>query len=439
MDDYLNVEWEEYLSDNEEIRKWLDRMAVDLADVSANISSLPNLTTLINDELSTLQCYPCTLISDKTEFANNMQNTYFEFTELLTNALVYLKYCEVYIDKINKGESTEMLSFQDFMNKLESGEASDEFMTMYEDIVNSMQKYEGVSFAMQVANYSSTNYKNVGCILSPIGKALKAYGTSIVKADSVLQWSNVTTSAAFAIGVSVAASLITEHGEWTDLDWERLGLNTSFSALTSAGWSVLAGSIGGPAGIAIATVVAIPVKLGLNALTDEITGDKIVDKFREGGHTYEIPKNGSGKNGTYDVILEKYDDLIDNKTVSINGVEMSEHNFYNIVDNPNDPNGLYLQHLDYLDKQFWDNNIGHGRISSYIIYADYREEFCNALKKLASEDLNQDEVLDRFWDILLEDYTTSEDQLTEIYNELRAYYGFNAEDYYRYAHSNNSN
>lgn len=436
--DYLDVDWERFLSNNEEIRLWFDRIATDLADSYANINVLPEMASVVNGEFSKLHHVAVKLPTDCTDISSTMQTLYISFTELLTNALVYLKYTEEYIYKYSKEGSNSYLTFSEFMDKVESGELRDEFERMYKEMFEGASSYDGTIFALNIAYQNASNGSNIGCILSPIGKALKAFGqsTSITNVEIPLGWSNLTTSAGFAILLTGALSYFGDRGEWTDKDWERLGWKAAGNAITSVGWTVLAGSIGGPAGVAIATIVAIPVKYLTSYLVDKITGDEIIYSYKYNGKTYEVPGNGSGKNGTCDVILEAYDRYVGKSTVSLNGNEISAHNFYNKLLDPYDPDGVYMQHLDYLDNLYYEQNIGSGKFGSWVTVSDYREDFCAALKKLASEDLGDDDdtIRDRFFEIIENDFPDTADHIYDIYSELSDAYGFKPETFYLYAH-----
>lgn len=108
-----------------------------------------------------------------------------------------------------------------------------------------------------------------------------------------------------------------DEGDYTYEDSLRNNLQGVESVVTFAEWAAItelcaaAGISSGPAGV-IAALVAIPSVMIFDSIIDEITGDKIVSSYSldENGNVisgddYNVPANGNGEKGTYDVILSR--------------------------------------------------------------------------------------------------------------------------------------
>lgn len=128
-----------------------------------------------------------------------------------------------------------------------------------------------------------------------------------------------------------------DEGEFTRKDGMRLVGEVSSDAVAYYSWSKVAdivakeigGAAGGPVGALVATGVSFVTTSTIGAVKDYATGDIVIHTIDRAGRTYEVPRNGSGESGTYDVQLGNYTKLNPNRT--IDGKRYSETNYKNIL------------------------------------------------------------------------------------------------------------
>lgn len=130
-----------------------------------------------------------------------------------------------------------------------------------------------------------------------------------------------------------------DEGNFTVLDAQRTVLDSLEGAVLVGEWSIITnavsagmlfgelGCLGGPIGAVVAGIAGVITSIALDTVFSWITGDNVVyTATTEDGREIPIYANGNGRNGTYDVLLEKSD---------IYGREYSNTNYKQMIyENP---------------------------------------------------------------------------------------------------------
>ena len=274
-------------------------------------------------------------------------------------------------------------------------------------------KYEGGNFAVGDGAVAVCNYFNTS--------ADAIYQQTIQNPG--INWHNVSIGCIAVAGYKIFIDFANDQGNVVGRDYARYGLDAFNSALTYFEWQAVAGGIAGYleaagvsgfyaglAGTGAAALVAIPTAFLLDKFKDLIVGDYVVDTFTgSDGEKYEIYKNGSGQNGTYDVFLKVARQ--NSKFHKVNGVMVSEK-VYNEM--------LYNNWQDIYD----DNLYGDSTVDGF-------NKLLENIKNASSKEEAQ-----QYIDMVKSKYTKP--QLTGhdtpgLYDQLKAY-GFDLDTYYDYTH-----
>jgi len=416
--DNINIkDWQTFLDNNEEIERALDRCCSNVADMIANSNSLSTVVPTINSELGKLKKVSVSSIPEPTDLFNetNALNTYLQ--EKSIKVVCGLSYAELMIDAYNKGEEVDP-EVTDAFSKIMKGLAdSNVYWLVYE--LTKGKGLEALGFTLAYGNdagFEGGNFVVGDGFWALFGKNL----TSVVKADIPPYWINACTGAIVVAGFSMIKDWLTDEGKWDSKDTERLFANAGAAGLAYAEWTIIAGAIGGPLGIIVAGLAAIPTSILLGDVADWLVGDNIIDEFTlidENGveHTYKVPKNGNGKDGTWDVMLERFNRNINNRYL-INGEPVSAR-YYND-----------LLYSDWEKLVLDDTGIVPGDWTSPY-WAN--EEFNGALQAMLEYD-NFDDALEAFWEYA--DNTMYSCDVDILLSELASNYGFRLEEWYNINH-----
>ncbi len=150
-----------------------------------------------------------------------------------------------------------------------------------------------------------------------------------------IEWVNTLVGTGAVIAWTAYKDWAEDKGEWTGLDTTRTIVDCAKAGTIFWVSSAVGGAIGGPLGAAAAVMVAVPLDYMFNAARDIIVGDNIIDTIyysvvtdkngniidyiihdepNPDSYVYEVPRNGNGKDGTFDVIRESYRDTY-NETI----------------------------------------------------------------------------------------------------------------------------
>ncbi len=230
------------------------------------------------------------------------------------------------------------------------------------DEIENNQIFSGIGFLLNCASFildpqgSAEDYAGEKATNGLWAFIRGHYSKSIASGAAVPTWFNAGVGAIVAIGFTSLDAWLGDEGNWTEKDTERLlwdiastGTSVAASTLVAAGTAALlskaGGTIGaaaGPIGAGIGALVGLGVgwlidTLGANSVGDDVIDRYIVIKNADGteqiieysddlseeilsrGVIYEVPANGNGQNGTYDVMVSRFSNYSESKTNSSYG------------------------------------------------------------------------------------------------------------------------
>ena len=199
-------------------------------------------------------------------------------------------------------------------------------------------------------------------------------------------------------------------------------MKVASAGLSYLEWAIIAGSIGGPAGVVVASLIGIPTSMLLNALTDHISGDYVVDEFQRPDGlsedeyiTYVVEHNGHGKNGTFSAYVEM--------------LTMDHNGEYYI----GDEDQCYTE--ETFKRKLYDDWYGLVEEDSYVMRFEEgpSEHFSKILDSFASAP-TYEEGLQEFW-TQVNDSAWTENSCYDIYSMLTTGYDFDLEEYYNYVNT----
>ncbi len=347
MGDYIvDLPSEEALAAaNEDIKVRLNALCSDFNDILSNVSTLEYDATLLAgiEEASSID-----VSSLKTQVDS--------ISKYLSSGVLYLfgvmpKFEEV-VKKINLGEPYDKGMFE---STIEWTDFADWGMDTLDEIFKDNKTWGAIGFLLNYAIndpaeqtvdniFSDDNSERAADMIWGIIKGhIKKSGLAN---SATPLWINAPVGGIVASFGVALIDLINDEGAWTGLDTDRLLWdmasafgNTVTSTLVAAGVSALCtkiggtiGSAAGPIGAFIGAVAGWGVGLLIDWLGAEAVGDTQLDKYivvwhedgtsevytwterleevyKNGTDTYrvyEVPKNGNGKNGTFDVMVERF-------------------------------------------------------------------------------------------------------------------------------------
>ena len=324
---------------NDEIMNMLEKSASELNDVLTNSQYISNQIKPVLQQLNSLNKNKVTIIDD--DYSDKLANT---------NALV-----EVYqndVVKIIAGLAFATASITDFamsdeektnfLNSLLQGASDSNLFWLAQGFVNDLDErftaLKGLTFLLAYGTdqkYEDGDYL-VGDSVREIANAL---GIRKV-VNKGIAWRNLMAGTLFVAGYEGIKSYVGDKGDRKTEDWIRLAKEAISGAASYMTWQALCDGgalmILSAAGLSaaatpevvivgIAAVGSMAVSKTVDTLGDNITGDNVIDKFtvykRENGTYYyadkpenpndkkieiAVPRNGSGKDGTYDVLIDNY-------------------------------------------------------------------------------------------------------------------------------------
>lgn len=404
--------WQRFLDNNEEIESALNTCCSNIADMIANCTSVDSMVPGVNAALGSLKKVSAPTLNAATDLVNkiNEMNDYMKQKAIII--LAGISYAELAVEAFNKGETVDSEAVALFKQIIQGVADSNIYWMLYEGLKST--RFGGLAFCLV---YGTDLVQEGGnFVVGDSALALFQKGMSkFYKIDKLPVWVNATVGAAVVAGFTAAVDYFSDKGEMTQLDWERLGLDSLFAGLSYGEWVLLASSLGGGLpGVIVAGLVAIPTSMLFDAITDAIIGDNIIHTFERNGKTYEVPANGNGEDGTFDVIIDKYCSGMGE--YYIGGKLCSERE--------------YKERMYYDLEQFLFDDTGekYGEISSTFFAGEVLQK---ALDELAKAD-SFEAGMDAFYAYLDSDMLGVDADIMS--NVLVAQYGFRFEEYYTYNH-----
>ncbi|MBR2827868.1 MAG: hypothetical protein IKE70_01375 [Bacilli bacterium] len=298
--DSIHIEdWKKFLSNNDEVEDSLNRCCSNVADMIANINSINAKTSSINSALSTLKTVSVPNIDDGLKLLSliNEFNNYFKQKSI--KIISGINYAELAIDAYNNETEVDEGAKDLFQKILQETADSNIYWIVNESLKTTA--FSGIGFIMA---YGTDAYNEGGNYVVGDGatKLFELGNKKYFNFSDPKIWVNT------AVGASVVALYTgwqyyqNDKGIMTDEDKLRLGIEAGNAALSYAEWTFIAGTIGGIPGVVAAAALSFPTTYILGRAKDYIVGDNIIDEF----DGYEVPKNGNGKDGTWDALLDMY-------------------------------------------------------------------------------------------------------------------------------------
>lgn len=317
IDSILNVnDWDNFKKDNEKINKSIDDMCACINNIYSNCTALPTLAESIYTNLSSLKT------------VNVIRKI-----RLTTGRSVTMDTCAKRIEQDMAEKGLKVVTGLSYAEKVVEAnciipdeKSYEQFKKIMTGVVDSnilwylsaIDKLPAAAFlfgtASKLAHVSDAFDGGDFIVGDGTIKLFKPLLDQIAAPGSTtLSWLNVGTGALavtiFETGKAMY-NIATDEGDLTEKDKIRIAYGSGISAITFVEWTAIAEFIPGGFGVVAATAATMISKKILNSIVDEITGDKIIDVFyaqNEKGDwvQYKVPKNGSGKDGTADVIIER--------------------------------------------------------------------------------------------------------------------------------------
>lgn len=324
---------------NDEIINMLEKSASELNDVLTNSQYISNQIKPVLHQLNSLNKNKVTIIDD--DYSDELANT---------NALVEEYQNEVV--KIIAGLAFATASITDFamsdeektnfLNSLLQGASDSNLFWLAQGFVNGLdERFSGLKGLAFLLAYGTDQKYEDGDYL--VGDSVREIANALGIRKVVNQgiaWRNILAGTLFVAGYEGIMSYVGDKGDRKAEDWIRLTKEVISGATSYMTWQALCDGgalmILGTAGLSVATapevvvvgiaaVGSMAVSKTVDTLGDNITGDNVIDKFtvykRENGTYYyadkpenpndkkieiAVPRNGSGKDGTYDVLIDNY-------------------------------------------------------------------------------------------------------------------------------------
>lgn len=403
------ADWKQFLSNNDEIELSIEKCSEYVSNMYSNCSNTKTIAGQVEDALSGLKTVTVTkkslLSSDYLTTMNSWCDKLVEYmTDKGLKVVSSLSYAELVIDAYNNGTSVDKdvkNSYLSILKGIGQNISDSNVLWVLKEFVSEKFPATSFLFGLTASTYiSDAVFEGGDFVVGDAAAALfEKYVPAVGAASSTAKvWINTATgAAAVAVFETIKGALdltVNDEGELTGKDWQRVTLNAGAAVLTYAEWTAIAGLIGGPAGVAVAAVASIFTSLASSAIIDEITGDKIIYEYELNGKTYKVPRNGSGKDGTYDVVFER-----EKKAV---GTQYKKELYY-----------------DWYEFSKLDNG------GDSVFPESEKEWFNDALDKVRSaKSANEAEQI--FEGLCDEDY-----DINQVYTDLCVFYGFDIKEWWK--------
>ena len=410
----LNVididDWRSFVDNNEEIEEALNVCCSNVADMIANATAVASSILAVNSAFLELESVSVETIPEADDLVTKVNeiNDYIKDKALIIVAGI--NYAELAVKAFNSGIAIDDETSQ-LLSKILQRVADSNVYWLVSKLL-SKTPFKGIGFCLA---YGTDAIQEGGTFV--VGDAavelFQAGMQNFFKIDTPPLWANAAVGSVVVALFTAGCDYFGDKGEMTQLDWERLGLDAAFAGLSYAEWVAIAGSIGGPAGVVVAGLVAIPTSMLFNAIKDAVTGDNIIHTFEIDGVTYEVPANGNGEDGTFDVLVERYGSVNKDYYMGDRLCSASEYK-----------ETLYKDLPDFIYK-----NTGE-RVGDFGEYYS-ADTLMAALDELAKADTFE-EGMDAYYAYLADQIDGVDADI--IGTNLMVEFGFNFEEYYNYNH-----
>ncbi len=415
-------DWESFLQSHEEVENVLNACAEHIANMVANINTVKSMAEGVNNSLSGLihtSSIPRIDSGLRLEIITNKFVDY--FTSRSFKIITCMTYMENVLKAYNEGREIDPEEKSTF-EKIINGAMDAGFFWILSEALANCPNLKALSFLgayTRDACHDGANFVFGDLAKNGSEQVMKWFNTDIHPLEKANPWGwiNTTIGSVVVVGWAYFREKMNDKGEITELDKKRWGWTAAFAGLSYAEWvtisgaigNAIAGPLGGAVGAAVASLVAIPTSILFNKIVDRIVGDDIIDTFDFNGVPIEVPRNGNGKNGTFDVITENYNDLAERS------------NMYYDID------------------QYLINKLGDD-LDDYYRWG-FDKSTIERFKEIITKAVEFDNYDDAYWYYMQEmgylDYDVPPD-LDDLEYLLNLGYGFNLEEYYNLMHGGGS-
>ena len=296
-----------FIKNNEEIENMLEKSAEEAADVVSNISYISEQTSNINSELHSLKHVSVPDINDGSNLKNKLDNMVDNYNNSMVSLIVALKLAEAKINDYNSGAETSTEA-ESLFNQIMQGTTDSNVYWIANEVLKD-SKFGAAAFVL--AYGTDAQYENgdflVGDGVSKLAETIieDISEKELIQSGKIFSSTAGIGSAAVAV-YTIAKDIYTDEGEYTPQDIARTGLDSATSAANYGSWVAISSAVGGVPGViaaSAASFVLVPVG---DAIKDTAVGDNIIDTFERNGQVYEVPRNGTGAERSYDVLFERY-------------------------------------------------------------------------------------------------------------------------------------
>lgn len=314
----------------------LNQCITDYVEYIASCATISELVIEANDNISGVTHVSCSKVDEDSSILNNVHEIADKIEAKTQELVVYLASVKEYKHIMDTGGD------QSALDKVLAMMRSNNIISFMADnngfwIVESLLKVSGVA-----------GLSFIGSLMSYGTDATNEGGSFVV--DGVVQ--NVFNKS-MIWGAGAAAVFIAfkdiyfDEGNFTARDGARMGLDTLEGFALVGEWSLITnavatgatfgelGCLGGPVGVVVASVAGVVTSLLLDTVFSSLVGDNVVyTAIAEDGTEIPIYANGNGKNGTYDVLIERVNKY-SKETFNYNDREYSYTNYKTMIyDNP---------------------------------------------------------------------------------------------------------
>ena len=355
LNDIKIENWQKFLSDNDEIMKSLNYWTSDVCDITANVSAIISQVESLNDSLSSISTLEEIPTLPKPDDLKSIVDAYSNIlSEKVYDIGVTIRYSEQVIEAYNNGESVSNSLTEEYVSLINGENKQENYWILGATFNN---EYNGVDFLLRYSSY--TDYgDNIDDIAQSMfwQNAYKPLRTLGVKAFAPLIennsriWVNAEIGAVITVGWEALHNIIERDGR---IDARYFSANVGAAALKYVSWTLIngyvaqavGGSLGGPVGFAVASVLSKPINAIIDSIASRIKQTNIIDRFTINGVEYEVPLNGTGEYGTYEFLLkEQLHAFDDYHTYQVNGVNYTEPQYKGI---------LYTNWRDVVGNESW--------------------------------------------------------------------------------------
>ncbi len=408
----LEIEdFKKFVANHKEIERMLDRSAYDLSDIVVDASLYSEKQDDINDKLGSLKKVTVSSkLSGGKDLSDKLSNLVDNYNASAANLIFVLEVSEKKIMAYNNGEDVDE-SVMNMFNQVMKGAADTNVFWIVNELTSRNEALASLGFLM--AYGTDSNYEDANFVVGDTTKAVaEGLWPVLLEESKKRPFKHAAVGAGAVMILTGAQDVALDEGEMAVLDYARTGFDVVGAGANYANWVLVSSAVGGVPGILLASASTMAVAPMIDQFRDKAVGDNIIHTFTydEDGKEYEVPKNGNGKDGTHDVLFERYAEA-NNDSHTLNKQTYTDYNYKSLL---------------YRD---WEELLPGGR----CVYGDAAaDQFNSYLQKIKESD---DPSIVQECEKQLESRSVENmiNDTNMLYNVLKQE-DFNLQEYYDYYH-----